>query len=219
MESKTLSWLLVGASRGLGAEFAAVLKRQQPSAQITVVSRKAPALQDAKWLQADISKASEQDRVIEHVQQNEFENVVYFAGGGPYGPLQNREWKDHQWALEVTFLFAARLTHALLKQSSPPKSLTFIGSSVAESAGDAGASSYSAAKWALKGFFESLILEQSAIELRLFSPGYMDTGLLPRAAFPREKTIWNPKLVAEDLFEFLMTSRPGSRRQLTPYPP
>ena len=218
METKTGSWLLVGASRGLGASFARLLLEGQPRAEITVVSRKPPSLSLGRWISADISKTEGQQTVLELCHQSDFTHAIYFAGGGPFADFQKREWKDHHWALQVTFLFAAQWTHFLLSKKNPPKSLTLIGSSVAETGGDPGAASYAAAKAGLRGLFESLALEKPSTELRMFSPGYMDTDLLPKGSFPREQQVWSPEVVAAELYEFLLSGEPFTRRQLTPYP-
>ncbi|MBK7960771.1 MAG: hypothetical protein IPK04_05925 [Bdellovibrionales bacterium] len=71
----------------------------------------------------------------------------------------------------------------------------FIGSQIAERNPDINAASYTAAKHALLGIISTLQKEalegkdtkkaSLAHDLRLFSPGYMNTSLLPPTAWPR----------------------------------
>ena len=78
-----------------------------------------------------------------------------------------------------------------------------MGSSVAEDKADPGAASYAAAKHALKGLLESVILEKPDLDVRLFSPGYMDTGMLPQNAWPRQQGLAeDPDAVARRLWQW-----------------
>lgn len=188
---------VVGSSRGLGAALVDELHQRSPTARILGVSRK-PSPGTAHWLRADVSKTEDQDAVLAEFADFKPEVVFSCVGGGPFGPYARREWKDHLWAFETTVLFSARLLHWALQGSElGPHQLILIGSSVAESNPDLGAASYAAAKHALRGLFESVVLEKPAVDVRLFSPGYMNTDLLPKGAPPRQGRIWQPRRVAE----------------------
>ncbi len=204
------TWALFGASRGLGYQFGSLLQDQ-----LILFSRKKPLLR-GQWYQADFSKPHDQDRVLEVLKQFSSLHAVYFAGGGPYGNFEKPEWKDHRWAFETSFLFAARLTHFLIRHKA--QSLTFIGSSVAEDCGDPRALSYAASKAALKSLFLTLAQEKPPLDIKLFSPGYMDTDLLPPHAAPRKQQIWDPKEVAKELYEFITKEPAFSQRRFAPYP-
>ena len=65
--------------------------------------------------------------------------------------------------------------------------MALVGSAVAQDKPDPGASSYSSAKHGLKGLCESLQKESPKCAIHLFSPGYMDTDLLPANAWPRQQ--------------------------------
>jgi short-subunit dehydrogenase len=213
------SWTLLGASRGLGAQFLELLSQKEPESSVLSLSRSQPKFAWGLWKAADFSDPIEQERAIEAILAQKSNHIIYFAGGGPYGRYEKPAWKDHRWAFEVTFLFAARLLHAVLTRAEEPTVLTLIGSSVAEEGGDPGALAYAASKAALKSMCETYHLEKSKVDLRRYSPGYMDTGLLPSGAFPRRypEQIWPPKEVAEDLYQFIRTGAPQSCRRLTPY--
>jgi short-subunit dehydrogenase len=153
--------------------------------------------------------------VFQKLLQERPERVFYLAGGGPHGNYAAKRWRDHQWALELNLLAPMRLAHQLLNrfpQNSPQ--LILCGSAIAESNGDVNAASYAAAKHGLKGLFSSLYLENPEWDLRLFSPGYMDTELLPKSAPVRYKKVWDPSEMARDLLEWAKI--PGERHKVYP---
>ena len=135
--------------------------------------------------------------------------IIYCAGGGPYGIFENKKWSDHQWAMDVNFLYPAKLIHQILNVKSEfknLKSITCVGSDIAENKPDSFASSYAAGKHALRGLITTLQVENSTpIHIKLFSPGYMQTDLLPANSQPRlTNQAMDPALVAEKLIEFIL---------------
>jgi short-subunit dehydrogenase len=124
--------------------------------------------------------------------------VFYVAGGGPHGDFAQKEWKDHEWALAVSLLSPLRVVHFCLNLPTV-KQIVVVGSAIAESQPDPGAASYAAAKHGLKGCISSLQSE-TAKDVRLFSPGYMSTDMLPPQAQARvgqKAAIDSPGLVAK----------------------
>ena len=206
-------FILLGASRGLGWETYLQLAANRPSAEFLLSSRKisgraAEVSERTVLLEQDFSKSPVNADFIRRIQQFKGECLIYFAGGGPYGSFQSKKWSDHQWALQTSFLYPAELTHHILanKNQWPDlKKLVIIGSSIAEAQGDPMAASYSAAKHALRGLVDSVNAEQKPQPaLLLFSPGYMQTDLLPANSGPRAAQLAeNPKVVAERLIEFI----------------
>lgn len=146
--------------------------------------------------------------------QFQSQKLFYVAGGGPYGAFENKKWSDHQWAFKVNFLCPAFLLHQLM-QTNICQQIVIVGSAIAESKPDVNAASYAAAKHALKGLITSVQAEQkkmsqAQIDLRLFSPGYIDTPMLPTNAWPRQLTveqqalmIASPKALAEQLLGWI----------------
>jgi short-subunit dehydrogenase len=163
----------------------------------------------------DVTKNFE--ALMENLRRFQADQVFYLAGGGPYGDFQNKAWKDHLWAWEVTFLSAARLLHFILAEFKGSQ-MVLCGSSVAESQGDARAASYASAKHALKGLYESVRLENPDFDLRLFSPGYLDTELLPKNASVRYKGVWNPELAAQKLWDWACSVDHAGHLSLSPHP-
>lgn len=214
--------LILGASRGLGRELAKEILRG--GEKVVGVARKGDRLdQLAKEFPnflpvvADFSKPKGQADVLALLTQQKFARVFYCAGGGPYGSYHQRDWLSHQWALDVTFTMAARILLQLSADKQPPQTV-LIGSAVAESEPDPGAASYCAAKHALRGLYESLKVEYPDWDLRLYSPGYMDTDMIPPNAAVRNRRLHSPVDVAKELWLWTLTSGTGGHMMAPKYP-
>lgn len=191
--------LALGASRGLGAS---VVKRLSENANLEVVS----VSRKADKFKLDFSKPDEQKKVFELIREVQPTRIFYFAGGGPFGKFADKEWKDHQWSLEVNFLFPARLLNHVMKNNLGLKQIVFVGSLVAENKAHPMAASYGAGKSAMRALLESVNTEEkNSVDIRLFSPGYMDTEMLPKNAYPRREgmKLLSPNFVAEKFCEWV----------------
>ncbi|MBL7545251.1 MAG: SDR family oxidoreductase [Bdellovibrionaceae bacterium] len=192
-------WILLGAGRGLGLSFSSLVKRCYPEIELFIASRSINGF--------DFSKTDLFEFYAEKIVEFDADRVFYFAGGGPYGPFSKFEWKDHLWSLNVTFGFPAYLLNYLGKNNPKIRQMIFIGSAIAESQPDPHAGMYCASKHALKGLVESLKKEGYPIALTLFSPGYMNTAMLPKAAWPREKSrVDEPEAVAQQLLQLVINT-------------
>ncbi len=171
--------LVLGGSRGLGA--AIVTEFSQKNFNVTSFSRKSK-------IKADFANPEKWNDILIQVKEYHPTRIIFCAGGGPYGPYGEYQWKDHSWALKVTFEFPAFLLHYLIQNPlSELQQISIIGSSIAESKPDPGAAAYCAAKHALRGLVTSLQKENLPFDLRLLSPGYMKTDLLPIDSAPRNE--------------------------------
>ncbi len=194
--------VIFGGSRGLG--FCLVKELSADPSEVLVLSRRPPELSGlCTHVPADLSKPEQFAEWLVLVSQFAPERAIYCAGGGPFGKFEESSWKSHQWALQVTFLSAAWWLRELLTTESL-RQFVFVGSSVAEDGPDPMASSYCAAKHALKGLYKTLVLEGVQKDIRLYSPGYMDTDLLPKGSWPRQQqqSLWSPHVVAKDLISW-----------------
>lgn len=214
---------VLGASRGLGRSFCERMAMDSRPTQLLLSSRKEKLLEDLKEsllvqhqsfahgegecaieieiCAADFSREEGQQKVLAALDVFRPQRIFYFSGGGPFGFYEHKEWKDHWWALQVTFLFAARVVHWAMQNHLVQAVL--IGSSICESKGDPQAASYCAAKHGLVGLYQSIRLENPEFDLRLFSPGYLDTQLLPVHASPRQSMpISSPIEVADVLWNW-----------------
>lgn len=225
-------FVLLGASRGLGWATFQLLQDKPYASAFLLSSRKiikqandrspsetqllkGKTQQEIKLVEQDFSKVPLDPQFIKSLEEFNPTDLIYFAGGGPYGNYSDKKWSDHQWALNTTFMYPAELVHQILQEKknkwSQLKNLILIGSSVAESKPDPKAASYAAAKHALKGLVETIQLEMAGdkallgdLRLQLFSPGYMQTDLLPAHSEPRQKQ-WaeNPLDVAKKLITMI----------------
>ncbi len=197
--------VIFGASRGLGAE----LSKHIQSEDIPV----------AGWSRkdGDLSKIDGQKRALSFLGEQPVSKIFCIAGGGPYGPYHKREWKDHEWAWQVTFAFPAQVLHWGAGQPVKPQ-VILIGSSVAEASADPLAASYCAAKHALKGLFVTLRAEYPGWDVRLFSPGYMDTELLPKNAAVRRSGVYDPAQLARELWRWTLTADATGHKMYANHP-
>lgn len=211
--------VVIGASRGLGSE----LCRRLPG-PILAVARKHERLLELQRELGDRLQVEALDVTtglkdwLPSLEERRPTRIFYIAGGGPFGIYESKDWKDHQWAWEVSFLAPARIIHASWRWKTPPQQIVLCGSAVAEVAGDRNAASYAAAKHALHGLYRSLRLEKSEFDLRLYSPGYLDTQLLPKGASVRYKGVWDVRHVAEDMWTWSQSADHGGHRALSHHP-
>ncbi len=247
-------WVVVGASRGLGLALAEAIIARGECDELILLSRKIEKMSEHFQTQAKIAfekKNFKNTEDLAQLAQNDCAMVVrcvsfdasdetqwplalqfqaqklfYVAGGGPYGPFENKKWSDHQWAFKVNFLCPAFLLHQLML-SNTCRQIVMVGSAIAESKPDIHAASYAAAKHALKGLVTSVQAEQKKmsqdqIDLRLFSPGYIDTPMLPANAWPRQlaleeqaSLIASPIALAEKLLDWI--ANPSSSPRLNEF--
>ncbi|MCK6598122.1 MAG: SDR family NAD(P)-dependent oxidoreductase [Bdellovibrionaceae bacterium] len=190
------NWSLLGASRGLGLEFSKLIPSLGKSIELFLASRSINNF--------DFSKEDLYELYCEQIKMTNPHRIFYFAAGGTYGPYGRYEWKDHRWSMNVTFSFPAYLLNYFIKNHGSLKQIIFVGSQIAESKPDPHAAMYCAGKHALKGLVSSVQLENIPFELLLFSPGYMDTQMLPKKAWPREKGLAiDPKVEAINLLNLV----------------
>jgi short-subunit dehydrogenase len=188
---------VLGASRGLGAALVAHIHKESSESVLLLSSRRESELKSLAsrldWVvPADFAKTPDQENLLKALHEFQPEKIFYVAGGGPFGNFADKDWKDHSWALEVNFNFPARLLHHSMRDDILKRSLRqmlFVGSAIAGQKPDPKASSYAAAKHALRGLVTSVKAENPVLDLRLFEPGYMDTSLLPANAWPRQQGI------------------------------
>lgn len=201
---------LLGSSRGLGNSLAQALSSVE-GVRILGVARKRDLLDAQKnrlgsvfqGFPFDLSKMDDFTRLETELKEFSPHRIVYMAGGGPYGPFDKISFSSHQWAWRVSFEGAARICHWALQQALPPQ-MILVGSAICETLGDPNGASYAAAKHALRGLYLSLKEERPQWDLRLFSPGYLDTELLPKGAPVRYKKVWDPVEVSGRFVEWML---------------
>ncbi len=202
--------LVFGASRGLGCALTQEIYKQFPECRFLLIARTTNDVipeHVGRWAQMDLSRPSSQASACEEMIVFQPSHVIYAAGGGPYGLFEAKAIDSHLWATEVNYLAVLRILHfALQARKKMPglKQFAVVGSAVAGKAPDPMASSYAAAKHALRGLIGSVALEKPWFDVKLYEPGYMDTDLLPKNSWPRTKGIVSsPNDEAKKMLHFL----------------
>lgn len=195
--------LFVGGRRGLGKAVRELWQKQRPEDLLAVSSRLSYQTEGVKTLLCDLSKPADLVQLLEFMKAWKPQRIFYFPGGGPWGPFGSKAWKDHQWALQVSFLSAAELIHCALNVPEV-RQIVAVGSAIAECQPDQNAASYAASKHALRGLISTLNQEAPLKDIRLFSPGYMATDLLPHPV--REgKDVLSPEALAEKFVPWVLS--------------
>ena len=215
-ESGTVA-LITGASSGIGEATARRLARE-PGAELILVARRGERLRDlaeslpckATYLAVDLTDADAPERVSVHVaeQGNRLTLLVNNAGSAWRGTFAEGGYANVHRNMELNFDAVVRLTEALLPalRSSAPSSIVNVASTAGRVA-RAGTGSYSASKFALIGWTDSLFAEErsNGVHVGLVLPGFIATEGFPATEL-REKALtrWivsKPERVAEAIVD------------------
>jgi NADP-dependent 3-hydroxy acid dehydrogenase YdfG len=172
------SALITGASRGLGAAIAAALAPThmlllagRPSAELDAVAERHGAttwpldLTDAQSLEASSEVLAELDVLVHNA------GVMY---PGRVAETSADEWRA---TFEVNVVGAVALTLALLPAlRAASGQVVFINSGSGRNV-SAGMASYSASKFALRAFAESLRADEPGLRVTSIHPGRVDTEM------------------------------------------
>ncbi len=189
--------LILGASRGLGL----ALKSKLVKVPLISVSRTGES--DIK---IDLSKERAVDDVLSLVIKEEIEVVYYVAGGGPHGDFFSKPWHSHEWAFKLNAMTPLGIIEKIPKKVE----FVYLGSAIAERSESKDSLSYS---WSKK-LVKKAVLSSSNKNLLIFSPPYMDTGLLPKGAWPRlecPNLVLKADVVADALLSWMETRGPDER--------
>lgn len=207
--------MILGSHKGLGAALVKSLlssgheSSDTGALSVVGVSRKDSHAwgEDPRYtfLSYDFSNEKFYESLLTQIQMFSPDQIIYCAGGGPFGPYGEQKWHSHEWAFKVNFELPAQICWWLATQAIPTQ-MTYIGSSIAEAeCGDPAGPSYAASKWAMRGLISSL-QEHYPQKFLLFSPGYMDTDMLPPKSAPREsgQDLLRPDDVASELIAWIL---------------
>ena len=215
--SSSIVALITGASSGIGEATARRLSRE-PGARLILVARREDRLRDlveslpceATYVAADLTEEGAPARVRAHVEEHggRLTLLVNNAGASWRGSFAEGGHANVHRHMELNFDAVVRLTEALLPalRASAPSSIVNIASTAGRVA-RAGTGSYSASKFALIGWTDSLYAEErsSGVHVGLVLPGFIATEGFPAAEL-REKALtrWivsKPERVAEAIVE------------------
>jgi uncharacterized protein len=208
--------VVTGASSGIGEATARRLDRD--GWRLILVARRADRLEalarelrDADVVAADLTEDQAPARVRELVEQEEgLHLLVNNAGSSARANFgdDNGGHANIRKDMDLNFDAAVRLSEALLPalRRSAPSSIVNV-SSVAGRVGRARAGAYSASKFALAGWTESLRLEEHehGVHVGLVLPGFVSTEGFPQEQLTRKRTtrwlVSSPDRVADAIVQ------------------
>jgi NAD(P)-dependent dehydrogenase (short-subunit alcohol dehydrogenase family) len=188
--------LITGASSGVG--LAAVERFAREGAEMVLMARGAEALEDAARrarrqgavahaVPVDVTDREAVEAAVEHAVAllGGLDAVVTNAGAVVFGHFLEVEPEDFNRAVEVTFIGAVNVIRAALPAlRSTCGTIVAVSSMMAQLPLPA-FSSYTAAKHALRGFLNTVQVEEreqrTGVRIAMVSPGPLDTPIYGRA--------------------------------------
>ncbi len=210
--------VVTGASTGIG-EATAVRLAREPGAELVLVARRGELLRElaeslpcrATYVAVDLTAAEAPERIRAHLEAEHggaLHLLVNNAGAAWRGSFAEGGHANVQRHMELNFDAVVRLTEALLPllRASAPSAIVNVASTAGR-VSRARTGAYSASKFALIGWSDSLYAEEkpAGVHVGLVMPGFVRTEGFPATEL-REKafTRWivsEPAKVAEAIYE------------------
>ncbi len=217
--------VVTGASTGIGAATAVRLARE-PGMELVLVARREALLREladslpckATYLSVDLTDDSAPEHVRAHLEANHagLDLLVNNAGGAWRSSFAEGGYASVQRHMKLNFDAVVRLTEALLPllRASAPSAIVNVASTAGR-VSRARTGAYSASKFALIGWTDSLYAEEKphGVHVGMVLPGFVATEGFPATEL-RQKALtrWivsKPEKVAEAIYEV----GPGGRAE------
>jgi NADP-dependent 3-hydroxy acid dehydrogenase YdfG len=211
--------IVTGAGRGIGRAIALALSRA--GARVVLAARSEAELGavaeeirgqdgDAIVLPTDVTRDEDMERLVERTlkEWGTIDILVNNAGWGKTGPVANSKIEEVDRTLQVNLRATMMMTRLVLPTLLQKKSGAVINiGSISGKAGSANTAAYSASKFGVIGFTQSLFEEvrEHGVKVSVILPGFVDTPLIPpNKRLDRSKMI-QPGDVAETVLFVLTT--------------
>jgi short-subunit dehydrogenase len=216
--------LVTGASSGIGEATARRLARVANAAVVLVARREerlrtlaASLGEKTSFLAVDLLDEDAPERIRAHVSElhERVDLLVNNAGAGWRATFSEGGYQNVKRTMDINFDAQVRLTEALLPllRASAPSAIVNVASTAGRVA-RAGSGAYSASKFALAGWSDSLWAEERpyGVHVGLVLPGFISTEGFPQAELTgRPLTRWivsTPEKAAEAIFQAGVVRRP-----------
>lgn len=229
-EKKTI--LITGASSGIGEATAKRLARE-PGADLILVARRGERLRalaeslpcPASWLAVDLTGEDAPEQVRAHLSAQHggrLTLLVNNAGAAWRGSFAELGHENVQRHMDLNFEAVVRLTETLLPllRASAPSAIVNVASTAGR-VSRARTGAYSASKFALVGWTDSLYAEERphGVHVGMVLPGYIATEGFPatelRESVLTRWTVSKPEKVAEAIVD---TGLRGKAERYVPRP-
>jgi short-subunit dehydrogenase len=210
--------LITGSSSGIGEAAARRLARE-PGAELVLVARREERLralaselgeQRVSFLAVDLLDEDAPARIRDHVAERHgrLDLLVNNAGAAWRARFAEGGYENVRRTMAINFDAQVRLTEALLGllRASAPSAIVTVASTAGRVA-RAGTGAYSASKFALAGWSDSLFAEEAAngVHVGLVLPGFISTEGFPQAELTDKRwTRWivsTPEKGAEAIYQ------------------
>jgi short-subunit dehydrogenase len=217
--------LVTGASSGIGEATARRLARE-PGAQLVLVARREERLralaaglgeQRVSFVAVDLLDDDAPAQILDHVtdRHGRLDLLVNNAGASWRASFADGGYANVRRTMAINFDAQVRLTEALLPllRDSAPSAIVNVASTAGRVA-RAGTGAYSASKFALAGWSDSLYAEERAagVHVGLVLPGFISTEGFPQSELTDKPwTRWivsTPEKGAEAIYEAGLRRRP-----------
>jgi short-subunit dehydrogenase len=216
--------VITGASSGIGEAAARRLARE-PGVALVLVARREDRLRaiaetlgaPASWVATDLTDPGAPALIRAHVDERHgrLDLLVNNAGAAWRATFADGGWENVRRTMEVNYDAQVRLTEQLLPllRASAPSAIVNVASTAGRVA-RGGTGAYSASKFALAGWSDSLWVEERphGVHVGLVLPGFIATEGFPQAELTgRALTRWavsTPERAAEAIVQAGLGRRP-----------
>jgi len=209
---------ITGASSGIGEATALRLSRE-PGAELVLVARReerlrqlAQRLPRATYVAVDLTDDDAPARVRAHVEEHHggrLDVLVNNAGAAWRATFADGGYENVRRTMALNFDAQVRLSEALLPllRASQPATLVNVSSTSGRIA-RAGTGAYSASKFALAGWSDSLSAEEhrNGVHVALILPGFIATEGFPQKELPGF-LVSQPAVAAEAIADTILHRR------------